>query len=134
MPGIPLDEPRWDDILGDFRNSGLTHVEFCRQRQLPLATFRRRLYRDRSARAAAQASPPSTTPFLPVTVLPEPSPPAAPPPAPPPPPRALPPRRGPARAVAPRRGIPSAPGTDPPPRSAGRHHPRLRRRDPQAAP
>jgi hypothetical protein len=77
MPGIPIDEPRWDDILGDFRNSGLTHVEFCRRRQLPLATFRRRLYRDRSARAAAQASPPSAPPFLPVTVLPAPSPPSA---------------------------------------------------------
>ena len=82
MPGIPIDDPRWDDILGDFRNSGLTHVEFCRRRQLPLATFRRRLYRDRSARAAVQASPPSTMPFLPVTVLPEPSHPASAPPQP----------------------------------------------------
>ncbi len=78
MPGIPIDDPRWDDILDDFRNSGLTHVEFCRRRRLPLATFRRRLYRDRSARTAAQVTPPSTSPFLPVTVLPEPEPTPAP--------------------------------------------------------
>jgi hypothetical protein len=82
MPGIPIDDPRWDDILDDFRNSGLTHVEFCRRRRLPLATFRRRLYRDRSARVAAQVAPPSTPPFLPVAVLPEPSPASAAPPLP----------------------------------------------------
>lgn|SRR5512134_3970617 len=82
MPGIPLDDPRWEDILDDFRNSGLTHVEFCRRRQLPLSTFRRRLYRDRSTRATPQVARPSTTPFLPVTVRPEPTPASVAPPQP----------------------------------------------------
>jgi hypothetical protein len=75
MPGIPIDDPRWDAILDDFRSSGLTHAEFCRQRRLPLATFRRRLYRDRSTRATAgQAAPASTPGFLPIPVLPNPTP------------------------------------------------------------
>jgi hypothetical protein len=70
MPDISINDPRWGQILDDFRDSGLTHREFCQRRRLPLATFRRRLYRDRSARAVAQASPA----FLPVTVRPEPAP------------------------------------------------------------
>ena len=72
MPGIPLDDPRWDAILNDFRSSGLTHVEFCRQRCLPLASFRRRLYRDRPTPAHARPVAPTSTPdFLPVTVIPD---------------------------------------------------------------
>jgi hypothetical protein len=79
MPGIPIDDPRWHAILEDFRSSGLTHAEFCRQRCLPLASFRRRLYRDRSAHAASPLAPPPATTFLPVAIRPEPSPtPAAP--------------------------------------------------------
>jgi hypothetical protein len=31
MPVLPLNNPRWDDLLDDFRNSGLTHAEFCRR-------------------------------------------------------------------------------------------------------
>ncbi len=61
MPGIPIDDPRWDTILEDFRSSGLTHAEFCRRRQLPLASFRRCPYRDRSAHAASPLAPPPAT-------------------------------------------------------------------------
>jgi hypothetical protein len=77
MPRIPIDDPRWDDLLDDFRRSGLTHAEFCRSRGLPLHTFRKRLYRDRTPGAATNpgASPTGTAPaFLPVTVLPDPTP------------------------------------------------------------
>ena len=74
MPGIPIDDPRWHAILEDFRSSGLTHVEFCRQRCLPLASFRRRLYRDRSAHVAGPLAPPPAPTFLPVAIRPEPSP------------------------------------------------------------
>jgi hypothetical protein len=75
MPGILFDDPRWDAILDDFRSSGLTHAEFCRQRRLPLATFRRRLYHERATRATAGQGPPASTPgFLPITVLPNPTP------------------------------------------------------------
>jgi hypothetical protein len=49
MLGIPIDDPRWDAILDDFRSSGLIHAEFCRRRRIPLSTLRRRFYRDRSS-------------------------------------------------------------------------------------
>jgi hypothetical protein len=75
MPGIPFDDPCWDAILDDFRSSGLTHAESCRRRRLPLASFRRRLYRDRPARVTAGPAAPSPTPgFVPVTVAPDPAP------------------------------------------------------------
>jgi hypothetical protein len=35
----------WSAILGDFRRSGLTHVEFCRLRRISIHSFRDWLYR-----------------------------------------------------------------------------------------
>jgi hypothetical protein len=40
---LPITDPRWNALLDDFRNSGLTHAEFCRRRGVPLHTFRKRL-------------------------------------------------------------------------------------------
>jgi hypothetical protein len=71
----------WSAILADFRRSGLTHVEFCRLRDISIHSFRDWLYRLRPGlppcrpRAAhtspdsalTQADPPA---FLPVHVRP----------------------------------------------------------------
>ena len=34
----------WSALIADFRRSGLTHVEFCRRRQISVHAIRHRLY------------------------------------------------------------------------------------------
>jgi len=71
----------WSAILADFRRSGLTHVEFCQIRRIPIHSFRDWLYRlrpglpPRRSRAGHTSSIPSSTQadtpaFLPVHVRP----------------------------------------------------------------
>jgi hypothetical protein len=73
----------WSAILADFHRSGLTHVEFCRRRQISVHSFRHWLYHRRPdlrpTSSVAVPTPtvpgpaPSSTPlFLPVHVRPEP--------------------------------------------------------------
>jgi len=45
----------WSAIIADFRRSGLTHVEFCHLRDIPIHSFRKWLYRPRPG------SPPATS-------------------------------------------------------------------------
>ena len=68
---------RWNAIVSDFRRSGLTQAEFCRQRNISLASFRYHFYKPHSPKPAPSdaRSRSSATPdhqFLPVTVLPDP--------------------------------------------------------------
>jgi hypothetical protein len=77
-------ERYWSAILADFRQSGLTHVQFCERRRVSLHSFRAWLYRLRPGlppprsrrRANSQADLParsSTPAFLPVQVRPRPA-------------------------------------------------------------
>src|SRR3954470_12823960 len=76
MPRGQTLDLRWNALLNDFRRSGLTHAEFCRQRGLSIHTFRKHLYQ------TATPTPNPAKPhangaadhFLPVTILPDPSP------------------------------------------------------------
>ena len=82
---------RWNAIVSDFRRSGLTQADFCRQRNISLASFRYHFYKPASSKSAhsdkrSPASPSSPKPapidarssaspnhqFLPVTILPDP--------------------------------------------------------------
>jgi hypothetical protein len=66
---------RWKALLNDFRRSGLTQAEFCRQRNVPLASFRYHFYKPLSSKSAPsdEHSPASADHgFLPVTILPDP--------------------------------------------------------------
>jgi hypothetical protein len=82
---------RWNAIVGDFRRSGLTQADFCRQRNISLASFRYHFYKPASSEPArsdrySPASPVSPKPapsdarssassdhqFLPVTIIPDP--------------------------------------------------------------
>src|SRR5512135_1021104 len=77
MSHIPLSDARWEAILRDFRNSRLTHAEFCRRRKISLHSFRKRLYQARPPKPAPadHSSPVDAIPhFLPVTILPDPTP------------------------------------------------------------
>ena len=63
---------RWNALLGEFRRSGLTQAEFCRRRNISLHSFRKHLYSPRPShdeRPSAMAD----RPFLPVTILPDPT-------------------------------------------------------------
>ena len=71
----------WSAIVADFRQSGLTHVQFCQLRRISLASFRQWLYRlrpglsRRTRRNDASTPPPTPTQtpdFLPVHVRPAP--------------------------------------------------------------
>ncbi len=53
---------RWQAIINEFRQSGLTQAEFCRQRDLSLQTFRKYLY---GSRPVAKTTP--VVEFLPLT-------------------------------------------------------------------
>jgi len=71
----------WSAIIADFHRSGLTHVEFCRRRQISIHSFRHWLYRRRphlrptpSVPAPTPAIPHPTPAFLPVRIRPEPIP------------------------------------------------------------
>jgi hypothetical protein len=48
----------WSAIIADFRRSGLTHLEFCRLRRLPIHSFRTWLYRLRPGSPTAASSQP----------------------------------------------------------------------------
>jgi hypothetical protein len=75
MPQTRASDLRWNALLNDFRKSGLTHVEFCRLRGIPLHTFRRRLYQPRTPEGTPRRLDSPTAPtshFLPVTVLADP--------------------------------------------------------------
>jgi hypothetical protein len=77
MSHSPLSDARWEAILRDFRNSRLTHAEFCRRRGISLHSFRKRLYQARPPKPAPadHSSPVDAIPhFLPVTILPDPAP------------------------------------------------------------
>jgi hypothetical protein len=68
---------RWNALLNDFRRSGLTQAEFCRQRQVSLHSFRKHLYQPRPSTAQPASSDDRSAPspdlhFLPVTILPDP--------------------------------------------------------------
>ncbi len=82
---------RWNAIVSDFRRSGLTQADFCRQRNISLASFRYHFYKPASSKPAhgdkrSPASPGSPKPapsdahcsasldhqFVPVTILPDP--------------------------------------------------------------
>jgi hypothetical protein len=68
---------RWKSLLNEFRRSGLTQAEFCRRRQISLHSFRKHLYPPRPSRPAPGDDRPSADadpPFLPVTILPDPTP------------------------------------------------------------
>src|SRR5512135_652672 len=77
MSHIPLSDARWDAILRDFRNSQLTHTEFCRRRGISLHTFRKRLYQAPTPKhiPADERSADTAAPhFVPVAILPDPTP------------------------------------------------------------
>ena len=66
---------RWNAIVSDFRRSGLTQAEFCRQRNISLASFRYHFYKPLSPIPAPSDARTSASPdhqFLPVTILPDP--------------------------------------------------------------
>ena len=43
---------RWNAVLNDFRRSGLTQADFCRQRNISLASFRYHFYKPASSEPA----------------------------------------------------------------------------------
>jgi hypothetical protein len=65
----------WNAIVRDFRRSGLTQADFCRRRNISLASFRYQLYKPPSPKPAPSDARSSATAdhlFLPVTILPDP--------------------------------------------------------------
>jgi hypothetical protein len=77
MPGSRTVELRWNAILNDFRRSGLTQPEFCRRRDISLASFRYQFYKPRSSKPSPsdnRTSAGAHNHFLPVTILPDPTP------------------------------------------------------------
>jgi hypothetical protein len=62
MPLASSAASRWQAIIDEFRRSGLTQAEFCRQRDLSLQTFRKYLY---GSGPVAKTTP--VVEFLPVT-------------------------------------------------------------------
>ena len=74
MPVSHTVDLRWNAIFSDFRRSGLTQAQFCRQRDISLASFRYHFYKPRSSKPAAsddRTSAGAGNHFLPVTILPE---------------------------------------------------------------
>jgi hypothetical protein len=66
---------RWNAIVNDFRRSGLTQADFCRQRNISLASFRYHFYKPRSSKPAPSDNHCTASAdhcFLPVTILPDP--------------------------------------------------------------
>ena len=65
---------RWNAIVSDFRRSGLTQADFCRQRDISLASFRYHFYKPLSPKPTPSDARSSASPdhhFLPVTILPD---------------------------------------------------------------
>lgn len=76
MPRTPILDLRWNALLSDFRRSGLTHAEFCRRRGISIHSFRKHLYQNhppKSTRPELPSTASVTHPFLPVTILPNPT-------------------------------------------------------------
>jgi hypothetical protein len=64
----------WSAIIADFHRSGMTHVQFCQLRKVPIHSFRKWLYRRPAPASPAEAGRPSLPGaplFLPVHVRPE---------------------------------------------------------------
>ncbi len=75
MPRSRTIDLRWNALLGDFRRSGLTQADFCRRRNISLASFRYHFYKPPSPKPAPSDARSSATAdhlFLPVTILPDP--------------------------------------------------------------
>ena len=64
---------RWNALISDFRRSGLTQADFCRGRNISLASFRYHFYKPSPAKPASSPTG-SGNHFLPVTILPDPTP------------------------------------------------------------
>jgi hypothetical protein len=76
MPESRTVDLRWNAILNDFRRSGLTQAQFCRQRDISLASFRYHFYKPRSSNPTPSNDRTSAgvdNHFLPVTILPDPA-------------------------------------------------------------
>ena len=66
---------RWNAIVRDFRRSGLTQADFCRQRNISLASFRYHFYKPQPSNPTPSDARFSASPdhhFLPVSILPDP--------------------------------------------------------------
>jgi hypothetical protein len=77
MPGSHTVDLRWNAIFSDFRRSGLTQAQFCRQHDISLASFRYHFYKPGSSRPTPsddRISAGAHNHFLPVTILPDPAP------------------------------------------------------------
>ena len=75
MPPSRTIDLRWNAVFSDFRRSGLTQAQFCRQRDISLASFRYHFYKPRSSKPARSDDYSSSSAdhgFLPVTILPDP--------------------------------------------------------------
>ena len=55
----------WSAILADFGRSGMTHVQFCQTRRIPIHSFRKWLYRLRPTSASPDRFP-SDSPVRPI--------------------------------------------------------------------
>ncbi len=66
---------RWVALSNDFQRSGLTHAEFCRDREVSLHTFRKRLYGQNSLAPGVgrkgDSVPLEPARFLPVALEPD---------------------------------------------------------------
>ena len=65
MDSLASTDLRWRALLADFRRGGFTHAAFCRQREISIHSFRKRLYGQKPI-APAAATPPRPIRFLPV--------------------------------------------------------------------
>jgi hypothetical protein len=77
MPRSRAVDLRWNALLNDFRRSGLTQAEFCRRRNISLASFRYHFYKpdlSKPARSDDRISTGANCHFLPVTILHDPTP------------------------------------------------------------
>ena len=75
MPRSRTIDLRWNALLNDFRRSGLTQAEFCRQRKsrsLPSEITSTSRSRPNPPPATIVLPPVPTIHFLPVTILPDP--------------------------------------------------------------
>jgi hypothetical protein len=74
MPGSHTADLRWNAVFSDFRRTGLTQAEFCRQRDISLASFRYHFYKPRSSKPSPsddRTSAGAHNHFLPVAILPD---------------------------------------------------------------
>jgi hypothetical protein len=77
MPESRTVDLRWNAILNDFRRSGLTQAQFCRRRDISLASFRYHFYKPNSSKPTPsddRTSAGAHNHFLPVTILADPAP------------------------------------------------------------